>query len=46
MLGGASNNQQQLNLKDNMKASFGVVYQEGSNHIDRGPSYIQKIQNE
>jgi len=24
-------------IKDNMKAGYGIVFTEGSNHVDRGP---------
>lgn len=30
---------QNFRFKDNMKAGYGIVFKEGSNHIDMGPSY-------
>ncbi len=32
-----------FNIKQNMKASYGIVYREGANYVDQGPSYIDKV---
>ena len=32
-----------LNIKQSMRASYGIVYQEGRGHHDQGPSYFDSI---
>ena len=31
-----------LNIRDNMQAAAGVLFKEGENYVDRGPSYLDK----
>lgn len=35
-----------LNVKANMKASYGVIIQEGMSYVDKGPSYFEKLDQE
>ena len=29
-----------FNIKENMKAGYGIVYKEGRGHVDQGPLYL------
>ena len=29
-----------LNIRDNMQAAAGVLFREGENYVDKGPSYL------
>jgi hypothetical protein len=31
-----------LNIRDNMQAAAGVLFKEGENYVDRGPSYLEQ----
>ena len=31
-----------LNIRDNMQAAAGVLFREGENYVDRGPSYLEQ----
>jgi hypothetical protein len=35
-----------LNIKENMKASYGIIFKEGKAHNDQGPSYLDSIKSE
>lgn len=35
-----------FNIKENMKASYGIVFSEGRGHVDHGPSYFDSIKSE
>lgn len=32
-----------FNIKDNMKASYGIMFKEGKIHLDQGPSYLDSL---
>ena len=32
-----------FNIKENMKAGYGIVYKEGRGYVDQGPSYLESI---
>ena len=31
-----------LNIRDNMQAAAGVLFKEGENYVDRGPTYLEQ----
>lgn len=35
-----------FNIKSNMKAGYGIVFKEGRNYMDQGPSYFESIEPE